>query len=142
MPYFGKRKIAEIEAKDVIAWQNQLLAYKDKNGKSEIEEYIRILQEKGISSKDSRIKVNKIISYINQLSIKGLELGEPYLKHLEDEIWELRPLRDRILFTYYDNNNFILLHSFMKRTQKTPRREIKRALINLEDYKRRSDKND
>ena len=120
----------------------KIIFYKDKNGKSEIEEYIRILQEKGISSKDSRIKVNKIISYINQLSIKGLELGEPYLKHLEDEIWELRPLRDRILFTYYDNNNFILLHSFMKRTQKTPRREIKRALINLEDYKRRSDKNE
>ena len=30
----------------------------------------------------------------------------------------------------------------MKKTQKTPRREIKRASINLEDYKKRSDKND
>ena len=26
--YFGERKIAEIEPKDVIAWQNELLAYK------------------------------------------------------------------------------------------------------------------
>ena len=26
LPYFGKRKIAEIEPKDVIAWQNHLLA--------------------------------------------------------------------------------------------------------------------
>ena len=25
-PYFGDRKIAEIEAKDVIAWQNKLMA--------------------------------------------------------------------------------------------------------------------
>ena len=28
--YFGERKIAEIEPKDVIAWQNELLAYKGK----------------------------------------------------------------------------------------------------------------
>lgn len=120
----------------------KIIFYKDKNGKSAIEDYIQVLQDKGISNKDSRIKVNKIISYINQLSIKGLEIREPYIKHLEDGIWELRPLRDRILFAYYDNNNFILLHQFMKKTQKTPRKEIKRELINLEDYKRRSDKNE
>lgn len=32
LPYFGERKIAEIEPKDVIAWQNELLAYKGENG--------------------------------------------------------------------------------------------------------------
>lgn len=117
----------------------EIIFYKDKNGKSEIEDYIQILQDKGMSNKDSRIKVNKIISYINKLSIRGLEIGEPYIKHLDNEIWELRPLRDRILFAYWDNNKFILLHYFMKKTQKTPRKEIKKAKSNLEDYKRRSD---
>ena len=29
LPYFGDRKISEIEAKDVIAWQNEMLAYRD-----------------------------------------------------------------------------------------------------------------
>lgn len=29
MPYFGKRKISEITTKDVIAWQNEMLAYLD-----------------------------------------------------------------------------------------------------------------
>ena len=33
MPYFGKRKISEIQPKDVIAWQNAMLDGKDKNGK-------------------------------------------------------------------------------------------------------------
>lgn len=61
------------------------------------------------------------------LEQKGLSLGEPYIKHLEDNIWELRPLRNRILFAYYDNNKFILLNIFIKRTQKTPRREIDKA---------------
>ena len=29
LPYFGKRKICEITTKDVIAWQNEMLAYRD-----------------------------------------------------------------------------------------------------------------
>ena len=31
LPYFGKRKISEITTKDVIAWQNELLAYRDES---------------------------------------------------------------------------------------------------------------
>ena len=34
IPYFGKRKINEITTKDVIAWQNELLAYRDKKHNS------------------------------------------------------------------------------------------------------------
>lgn len=63
-------------------------------------------------------------------------------KKLDGEIWELRPLRDRILFASWCNNNFILLHIFMKQTQKTPRREIEKAKRFLEDYKKRSDINE
>lgn len=33
LPYFGKRKISEIQTKEVIAWQNDLLRQKDKTGK-------------------------------------------------------------------------------------------------------------
>ena len=99
--------------------------YVDKNGNSEIKEYIENLKKN--NNKDSKIKFNKIIAYIRMLEQKGLSLGEPYIKHLEDNIWELRPLRNRILFAYYDNNKFILLNIFIKRTQKTPRREIDKA---------------
>lgn len=120
----------------------KIIFYKDKNGYSSVLEHIETLKEKRFTSKDAKIKFKKISSYLDMLSENGLEIGKPYIKHLEDEIWKLRPLRDRILFAYYDNNNFILLHYFMKKSQKTPRREIKRALTNLEDYKRRSDKND
>lgn len=34
LPCFGKRKICEITTKDVIAWQNEMLAYRDKNHKT------------------------------------------------------------------------------------------------------------
>lgn len=73
------------------------------------------------------------------LKINGLNLGEPYIRHIENEIWELRPLRDRILFASWSNNKFILLSVFMKQTQKTPRREIEKAKELLKDYKRRDE---
>ena len=33
LPFFGKRKIDEIQSKDVIAWQNKLLLMKDEKGR-------------------------------------------------------------------------------------------------------------
>lgn len=33
LPYFGKRKIGEIEPRDIIAWQNELLGSRKANGK-------------------------------------------------------------------------------------------------------------
>lgn len=43
MPYFGKRIISEITTKDVLAWQNELLAYRDTNGKSYSPTYLKTL---------------------------------------------------------------------------------------------------
>ena len=109
--------------------------YNDKNGKSEIREYIQKIQQK--TDKNSRIKVNKIISYIRELEIHGFDMGTNYLKHIKKEIWELRPLKDRILFAYVENNTFILLSIFEKKTKKTPRCEIEKAERLLKDYKDR-----
>lgn len=104
----------------------QIIFYKDENGRSEVEEYIKELRTKR-NNKDNRIKYEKIDIYLNLLTKYGLRLGEPYIKHLEKDLWELRPLRDRIIFAYLDENNIILLTHFIKSTKKTPRREIKRA---------------
>ena len=113
--------------------------YKDKNGKSPIADYLQDLAAK--SDKDSRIKLNKIYEYTKYLSEAGQSAKEPYVKCLDGDIWELRPIRDRILFAAWDGNSFILLHFFKKDTQKTPRREIEQAKRNLADYRERS-KND
>jgi hypothetical protein len=43
LPYFGKRKISEIQAKDIIAWQNEMLKGKDKNGKPYSPVYLKTL---------------------------------------------------------------------------------------------------
>ena len=83
--------------------------------------------------KDSRIKLNKIRDYMKTLSVYGTQAGEPYINHLEGEIWELRPLRYRILFVAWVNGSYVLLHQFMKKTQKTPAREIEKAKRELAD---------
>ena len=88
-------------------------------------------------SKDSRIKLNKLNDYIELLSQHGTRAGEPYIKHLEDEIWELRHLKDRILFVAWPDGSFVLLHHFVKRPQKTPRREIEKPSVNWKDIKER-----
>lgn len=43
LPFFGERKIAEIEPKDVIAWQNELLAYKGENGEEYSTTYLKTI---------------------------------------------------------------------------------------------------
>ena len=109
--------------------------YRDKNGKEPVKEYIAKLAAK--KDKDSRTKLNKIMDSVKTLSEYGTRAGEPYIKHIDGDIWELRPLRDRILFAAWDGNGFVLLHFFMKRTQKTPQKEIERAKRNLADYQGR-----
>jgi phage-related protein len=110
--------------------------YKDKDGNEPVKEYISSLA--GKNDKDSRVNLNKIRDYIKTLSEYGTRAGEPYVKHIEGEIWELRPLRNRILFFGYDGNKIILLSHFIKKTQKTPQREIDKAKRLMKDHKERS----
>ena len=113
----------------------QVLFYKDKNGREPLKEYFLELSLK--QDKDSRINLNKIRDYIKMLSIHGTRADEPYVKHLKGEIWELRPLRNRILFFGYDGETIVLLSHFIKKTQKTPRREIEKAERRMEEYTER-----
>lgn len=105
--------------------------YKNQKGKMPVHDYLNELRCK--NDKSSRIKANKINDYIEILSQHGLAIGEPFIKHLEGEIWELRPICDRILFVAWVDQSFVLLHVFMKRTQKTPKKEINKAKEELAD---------
>ena len=43
LPYFGKLKISEISTKEVIAWQNEMLAYRDEKKKPYSQTYLKTL---------------------------------------------------------------------------------------------------
>lgn len=116
--------------------------YEDENGYSEIVIFIKELQRKSKGSKESRINFNKIVAYMDLLSEMGTCVGEPVTKHLEGAIWELRPLKHRFLYAYYENRKYIILHHFVKKTKKTPKRELEHAKRKLKDWMERKKKND
>jgi phage-related protein len=46
----------------------------------------------------------------------------------------LRSFANRIFFFYWKGNKFVLLHHFIKKTQKTPQREIEQARLKMKDF--------
>ena len=111
-----------------------VIFYSDSKGNEPIAEFIRALRQKSVTDKNARINFNKIIAYINLLTNQGTRIGEPVTKHLDGDIWELRPLDHRILYAYYKDNKFILLHHFVKKTKKLPPGELEQAKRNLADF--------
>jgi phage-related protein len=109
--------------------------YKDRKGNSPIIDYLKGLR----SSKNAqdRKQADKINDYIQILSLEGKAAGEPYIKHIKGELWELRPARDRILFLAWIDDSFLLLHHFIKRTAKTPQQEIEKAFKEIAEAKER-----
>lgn len=100
------------------------------NNKVPVLEYIGKLSSKEIA---------KVFKYIDFLRDNKGILDEPYSKHIKGKIRELRVdfsrKRHRIFYVAVIEKKIILLHSFLKRTAKTPKQEINRALNNFEDYK-------
>lgn len=120
----------------------EIIFYEDKNGNSDVVSFIKELGEKSQTDKASRINFNKIVAYLDVLQEMGTRVREPVTKHLDGEIWELRPLKNRFLYAFYKDNKFVMLHHFMKKTQKTPRRELETAKRRLKDFIERNEKYD
>jgi len=114
--------------------------YRDASGREPVREYLDKLATK--EDKQSRVKLNKIRDYMEILSIHGTYAGEPYVKYIGDGIWELRPKSDRILFFGWTGAQFIMLHIFAKKSNKTPRREIDQAKKKMQDFIKRSSENE
>jgi len=108
--------------------------YSTADGVSELWDFLDDLQKRAVTNKDARIQHKQIIQYIQLLEDHGTRLGEPVTKHLEEDIWELRPGNNRVLFFYHKDNTYVLLHQFRKTTQKTPRRVLWKAKAERDDW--------
>jgi phage-related protein len=70
----------------------------------------------------------------------GLEkMREPYVKHLTGKLWEMRMTgRDGIARSIYvaaSGRRVVVLRTFVKKTRRTPPREIALALTRLKEVK-------
>ena len=112
----------------------KIIFYEDKNGHSELyEELMRIAKGAG-RNKDLRIQYKQITYCVELLKNQGTNLPTNIAKHIQDDIWELRPGNNRVLYFYFENNTFVLLHMFRKQTQKTPILEIEKAKKERNDF--------
>ncbi len=96
--------------------------YERENGECPVEDFLSQLN----------IKMRaKMVGLLEILEEKGNELREPYSKHLTDGIYEIRCKVgsdiSRALYFFYYGGKIILTNGFIKKTQKTSRKEIKLA---------------
>ena len=108
--------------------------YETRDGQCPVWEFLEDLRIKSASNKDARIQHKQVSLYIELLQQNGTRLNDNITKHLEDGIWELRPGNNRVFYFFYENNTFVLLHQFRKKSQKTPKREIEKAKSERIDY--------
>ena len=108
--------------------------YETQDGENQIWAFLEDLRKNAATSKDARIQHKQASLYIELLQQNGTRLNENITKHLEDGIWELRPGNNRVFYFFFQDNTFVLLHQFRKKTQKTPKREIEKAKRERDDY--------
>jgi len=79
---------------------------------------------------DMRARLARIANLIEEM---GLErVGEPHVKHVEGRVWEMRLKGrsgiSRALYVTAADQRVVMVRVFVKKTEKTPRREIELAL--------------
>lgn len=69
----------------------------------------------------------------------GLTSAIPHIKKIADTpLWEIRILGEdsvRIFYVTFSGKTILLLHAFYKKTQKTPPKEISKAIQRVNEYK-------
>ncbi len=110
--------------------------YESENGDEPVKNFINRLPPKHKA---------KALWEIELLSLHGTALTMPYVASIKGDrykgLMELRVQQgndiSRIFYFLPVGNKFILLHGFIKKTQRTPQKELETALRYKEDYMRR-----
>ena len=94
---------------------------------------------------DEKLKA-KTLRNINLLAKVGPALRKPESSPLDDGIFEIRTKvgtnLTRVFYFFYVGKKAVLTNGFIKKTQKTPRKEIEIAKKYREDFLRRSNENE
>ncbi|HBE78670.1 MAG TPA: type II toxin-antitoxin system RelE/ParE family toxin [Firmicutes bacterium] len=117
-----------------MKWTIEL--YEKENQQCPILNFIQSLPPK------HRAKIEREIDLLEEF---GINLTYPHTRKIEGEnykgLWELRIQFasdiSRIFYFIYMGNTFVLLHGFLKKSNKTPERELEIAKKYFQDYIRR-----
>lgn len=87
---------------------------------------VTVANEIAALPKDMGARLARLIGLIQEIGFEALPRDS--VKHLEDKLWELRVTgRDgisRAIYVTASGRRVVILHAFVKKTQKTPAREL------------------
>ncbi len=106
-----------------------IVFYVEESGASPVEQFLDELD---------RATQRRFEQSIEWLLVRNISAREPLVRHLEGGLWELREESRsniyRIIYAFMSNRRILFLHSFQKKTQRTPRREIELAERRLRNF--------
>ena len=112
----------------------QIEFFQKSNGEAPAEDFINSLDKK------LRAKFYRMIQMLKE---NGPNLREPYSKHLQDGIFELRPTvatnAVRVLYFFFIERRIVITNGFIRKTQQTPSSEIKIAQKYRDEFLKRKD---
>jgi len=107
----------------------KVIYYKTKDGESIVEEFINSRDVK------NRLKLSSTIDYLEEV---GINLHRSLGDYLKDGIHELRVKlsgdETRTLYFFCFETYIVLTHTFIKRTDKVPEKEINKAKEYRKDF--------
>ena len=103
--------------------------YQSEAGRSPVAEFIDSLEA------SAKARIARTLDLLEEF---GVELGMPYAKHLEKQLWELRIRqarnRYRIIYFLASGQTFVLLHGLTKKTGPVPRSDLETAERRRDNY--------
>ena len=85
----------------------------------------------------------RYIHLTDRMRIHGANLGMPHTRAMKDGLFELRMKSKegigRVFYCTLVNKRIVMLHSFIKRTQKTPSNELKVAISRMKEVNANAD---
>lgn len=79
----------------------------------------------------------RVLRLLELMEIHGANLGAPHTEAMGDGLFELRAKAQegigRVLFCYLRGRHIYILHAFVKKSQKTPRRDLVLARMRMRE---------
>ena len=106
----------------------QVYFFKTSSGKQPVREWLKALPRQDRKTIGDDLKTAQF----------GWPLGMPLIRKLDTALWEVRSKLDnriaRVIFTV-DEDRMVLLHGFIKKSQKTPSRDLGLAKQRLNELR-------
>jgi len=103
----------------------QVIYYETADGEKPVKEFVNSLDP---------VTKAAFFHYAQMLADQGPNLPRPYADIVDGKIREIRPRQARVLYFFHHRTNIILVHGFLKKSQKVKQADIETANKRMKDW--------